>query len=133
MDKFVTKRNDLLAEQVIKNLKSRQMEGHYVQTKEEALALALENTGFPLISAYHTAFSTLLTSAIPFGNVAAHDRNGFQKSIFSDLCLCHSVFSLKFSVHIEKDEGFEKPPSKISVCIIFICPEPLQIHLQDLR
>lgn len=38
MDKFVTKRNDLLAEQVIKNLKSRQMEGHYVQTKEEALA-----------------------------------------------------------------------------------------------
>ena len=26
MDKFVTKRNDLLAEQVIKNLKSRQME-----------------------------------------------------------------------------------------------------------
>ena len=27
MDKFVTKRNDLLAEQVIKNLKSRQMEG----------------------------------------------------------------------------------------------------------
>ena len=37
MDKFVTKRNDLLAEQVIKNLKSRQMEGHYVQTKEEAL------------------------------------------------------------------------------------------------
>lgn len=42
MDKFVTKRNDLLAEQVIKNLKSRQMEGHYVQTKEEALALALK-------------------------------------------------------------------------------------------
>ena len=42
MDKFVTKRNDLFAEQVIKNLKSRQMEGHYVQTKEEALALALE-------------------------------------------------------------------------------------------
>ena len=42
MDKFVTKRNNLLAEQVIKNLKSRQMEGHYVQTKEEALALALE-------------------------------------------------------------------------------------------
>ena len=42
MDKFVTKRNDLLAEQVIKSLKSRQMEGHYVQTKEEALELALE-------------------------------------------------------------------------------------------
>ena len=41
MDKFVAKRNDLLAEQVIKNLKSRQMEGYYVQTREEALKLAL--------------------------------------------------------------------------------------------
>ena len=45
MDKFVTKRNDLLAEQVIKNLKSRQMEGHYVQTKEEALACTGADSG----------------------------------------------------------------------------------------
>ena len=50
MDKFVTKRNDLLAEQVIKNLKSRQMEGHYVQTKEEALALALSGVAHRSLS-----------------------------------------------------------------------------------
>lgn len=45
MDKFVTKRNDLLAEQVIKNLKSRQMEGHYVQTKEEHLPCTGADSG----------------------------------------------------------------------------------------
>lgn len=36
------KRNDLLAEKVIKGLESRNMTGYYVQTKEEALAKALE-------------------------------------------------------------------------------------------
>lgn len=36
------KRNDLLAEKVIKGLESRGMTGYYVQTKEEALAKALE-------------------------------------------------------------------------------------------
>lgn len=35
------KRNDVLAEQVIKGLASRNMTGYYVQTKEEALKLAL--------------------------------------------------------------------------------------------
>lgn len=35
------KRNDVLAEQVIKGLASRNMAGYYVQTKEEALKLAL--------------------------------------------------------------------------------------------
>lgn len=36
------KRNDLLAEKVIKGLESRNMTGYYVQTKEEALRKALE-------------------------------------------------------------------------------------------
>lgn len=41
MSEFVTKRNDLLAETVIKGLKSRNMTGYYAKTKEEALACAL--------------------------------------------------------------------------------------------
>ncbi len=41
MDPNVVKRNDLLAQKVIKGLKSRNMTGYYVQTKEEALKLAL--------------------------------------------------------------------------------------------
>lgn len=39
MDKFVTKRNDLLAEQVIKNLKSRQMEDIMYRPKKRHLPL----------------------------------------------------------------------------------------------
>ena len=41
MDPNVVKRNDLLAQKVIKGLQSRNMTGYYVQTKEEALELAL--------------------------------------------------------------------------------------------
>ncbi|MFQ9345925.1 MAG: LUD domain-containing protein [Coprococcus sp.] len=42
MDKFVTKRNDLLAEAGDKEFEVPSDGGTYVQTKEEALALALE-------------------------------------------------------------------------------------------
>lgn len=38
----VVNRNDLLAQKVIKGLESRNMSGYYVQTKEDALAKALE-------------------------------------------------------------------------------------------
>ena len=41
MDPNVVKRNDLLAQKVIKGLQSRNMTCYYVQTKEEALKLAL--------------------------------------------------------------------------------------------
>ena len=42
MGKFTTKRNQLLAEQVIHALETRNMEGYYARTKEEALKKALE-------------------------------------------------------------------------------------------
>ena len=35
-------RNKMLAEKVIKGLQSRNMEGYYAQTKEEALKIALD-------------------------------------------------------------------------------------------
>lgn len=41
MDQNIIKRNDLLAQTVIKGLESRNMTGYYVQNKEEALKLAL--------------------------------------------------------------------------------------------
>ncbi len=41
MDPNITKRNELLAQKVIKGLQSRNMTGYYAATKEEALALAL--------------------------------------------------------------------------------------------
>ena len=42
MNENIIKRNELLAEKVIKGLKSRNMTGFYAATKEEALAKALE-------------------------------------------------------------------------------------------
>ena len=42
MNANVTKRNELLAKKVIKGLRSRNMEGYYAATKEEALRLALD-------------------------------------------------------------------------------------------
>ena len=42
MKKFIQMRNQLVSEKVIKALESRNMEGHYVNTKEEALEKALE-------------------------------------------------------------------------------------------
>lgn len=42
MDKNISRRNELLAETVIQGLQSRNMEGFYAGSKEEALKLALE-------------------------------------------------------------------------------------------
>ena len=41
MNKMLTERNRKLAEKVIKGLESRNMEGYYAETKEEALKIAL--------------------------------------------------------------------------------------------
>ena len=42
MNQFVTKRNEMFAQKVIKGLESRNMTGYYAASKEEALAKALE-------------------------------------------------------------------------------------------
>ena len=42
MNEFIFKRNELLAQKVIKGLESRNMTGYYAANKEEALSKALE-------------------------------------------------------------------------------------------
>ena len=42
MNEIITKRNDLLAQKVIKGLESRNMSGYYAANKEEALKIALD-------------------------------------------------------------------------------------------
>lgn len=42
MNEMITKRNELLAQTVIKGLESRNMSGYYAANKEEALKKALE-------------------------------------------------------------------------------------------
>ena len=42
MNENITKRNNLLAQKIIKGLESRNMSGYYAETKEDALKIALE-------------------------------------------------------------------------------------------
>lgn len=42
MNENRVKRNQMLGQQIVKNLEARNMEGYYAETKEEALAKALE-------------------------------------------------------------------------------------------
>jgi surface antigen len=42
MEKFIRMRNDLVSKKIIKGLNSRNIDGYYVRTKEEALEKALE-------------------------------------------------------------------------------------------
>ena len=66
MDAIVTKRNELLAQKVIKGLASRNMTGYYAATKEEALKTALS-----LIEEGNTVTMGGAMSAIEIGLVDA--------------------------------------------------------------
>ena len=70
MDPFVNKRNELLAQKVIKGLESRNMTGYYAASKEEALQKALE-----LIPEGSTVTMGGAMSAVEIGLVDAV-RNG---------------------------------------------------------
>lgn len=79
--KFITMRNDLLAQKVIKGLKSRNMNGFYAKDKEEALKLALElipegstvNMGGAM-----SAHEIGLTKALKEGNYEFVDRDEYE-------------------------------------------------------
>ena len=66
MNEITVKRNELLAQKVIKGLESRNMKGYYAATKEEALKT--DNTNFALLVSKH--FTE------PF-----QDSNGYGESI----------------------------------------------------
>ena len=79
MNQFISKRNDLLAEVVIKGLQGRNMKGYYVKTKEEALKLALslipENSTVSMGGSMSVA-EIGLEDAMKNGNYNYIDRNG---------------------------------------------------------
>ena len=75
MDKNITKRNELLAEKVIKGLTSRNMSGYYAESREDALKLALS-----LISEGSSVTMGGCMSAAEIGLVDAV-RNGNYKFI----------------------------------------------------
>ena len=77
-NEMTTKRNDLLSEKVIKGLKSRNMEGYYAHTKEEALktALSLIPEGSSItMGGCMSAAEIGLTAALKDGNYNFIDRD----------------------------------------------------------
>ncbi len=81
MNENIVKRNTLLAEKVIKGLASRNMTGYYAQTKEEALAKALEliPEGSVITMGGGMSIHEIgLSDALKTGNYDFIDRNAYD-------------------------------------------------------
>ncbi len=81
MDPFVNKRNELLAQKVIKGLASRNMTGYYAANKEEALKKALElipEGSTVTMGGAMSAVEIGLVNAIMEGNYDFLDRNQME-------------------------------------------------------
>ena len=81
MNENITKRNELLAQKVIKGLESRNMKGYYAANKEEALAKALEliPTGASVtMGGAMSAHEIGLVEALKKGNYNFIDRDAVE-------------------------------------------------------
>jgi L-lactate utilization protein LutB len=80
MNKNMYRRNELLAQTVIKGLKSRNMEGYYAESKEAALAMALDLIGEGSSVTMGGAMSALeigLVDALKAGPYRFLDRDSY--------------------------------------------------------
>ena len=81
MNEIISKRNALLAETVIKGLKSRNMNGWYAATREEALAKALElipEGSSVTMGGAMSAHEIGLVQALKDGNYRFIDRDAYE-------------------------------------------------------
>ena len=79
--KFITMRNDLLAQKVIKGLKSRNMTGYYAKDKDEALKLALDlipEGSTVTMGGAMSAHEIGLVKALKEGNYNFIDRDDYE-------------------------------------------------------
>ncbi len=81
MDENIFKRNELLAQKVIKGLASRNMTGYYAASKEEALKSALElipEGSSVTMGGAHSADEIGLVDAVKSGNYNFIDREAYE-------------------------------------------------------
>lgn len=84
MNDIITKRNNLLAETVIKGLKSRNMSGYYAANKEEALKIALDliPEGSTITMGGSMSVAEIgLKDALKNGNYNFVDRDNYEDKI----------------------------------------------------
>ena len=80
MNEIITKRNELLAQTVIKGLKSRNMSGYYAKDRAEALKLALElipEGSSVTMGGAMSAHEIGLVEAVKAGNYSFIDRDAY--------------------------------------------------------
>lgn len=88
MNENIVKRNDLLAQTVIKGLASRNMTGYYAQTKEEALKIALDiiPEGSTITMGGSMSVAEIgLKDALIEGNYNFVDRDNYEDKIAAAL------------------------------------------------
>ena len=81
MNENITKRNELLAEKVIKGLQSRNMSGYYAKDKEEALKIALgliEEGSSVTMGGGMSVHEIGLVEALKKGNYSFIDRDTYE-------------------------------------------------------
>lgn len=81
MDECTFKRNELLATKVIKGLKSRNMDGYYAASKEEALRIALElipQGASVTMGGSMSVHAIGLSDALKDGDYAFIDRDAYE-------------------------------------------------------
>lgn len=107
MNPNITKRNDLLAQKVIKGLESRNMQGYYASSKEEALLLALslipEGSSVTMGGAM-SAHEIGLVEALKSGNYNFIDRDAAPDRRAAMLLAYDADFFLA-SVNAMTDDG----------------------------
>ena len=129
MNPNITKRNELLAQKVIKGLESRNMTGYYAASKEEALKLALS-----LIPEYSTvtmggamsAHEIGLVNAVKSGNYQFIDRDTAEDKRAAMLAAYDADVFLS-SVNAMTDDGILVNIDGNSNRVSAICQGPKQV------
>ena len=97
MNEMITKRNDLLAQKVIKGLESRNMKGYYAHDREEALSIALslipEGSSVTMGGSVSAA-EIGLVDAVKNGNYEFIDRNSAEDRRAAELAAYDADFFL---------------------------------------
>ena len=107
MEEMISKRNELLAQRVIDGLKSRNMEGFYAATKEEALARALEliPEGSSISMGGSMSVHAIgLSQALKDGNYNFIDRDAYEDKRAAMLMAYDADFFLS-SVNAMTEDG----------------------------
>ena len=129
MDQNIIKRNELLAQKVIKGLESRNMKGYYAASKEEALKTALslipEGSSVTMGGAM-SAHEIGLVSALKEGNYRFIDRDRSEDKRAAMLAAYDADFFLS-SVNAMTDDGVLVNIDGNANRVSAICQGPKQV------